>query len=777
MKRTLFEIIRSAIAFAAFALILLSPLSVNAAPLAASLTARTNLLAVSFTGSASGGLSPYKYAWKFGDGGTASARTPSHAYLTAGHYTVTLTITDSASRTASASQAVVVTAPFDFALANKGNVIISQGTSATTAITARLISGASRPISFSAMRLPTGANASFSPASCSSPCSTTLTIMAGLSVTPGAYTITASGVGGGVTRATSLTLTTVKRLSASATVAPTSGSAPLGVSFTGSASGGASPYAYSWNFGNGTTGSTLQNPSHTYSVAGSYAATLTVTDSASHTATAASAISVNAAIACSGGVSVAPTDNLQTLVNNNPSTTTFCLHTGIHRDSVTKLKNGDMFIGQSGAIEDGAKVLSGWSQVRIGGTNYWTTAGGAPLSPKADPQNQDCLPGFEACNDPQDLFYNNAPYTHVTSLAAVAAGSWYYDFKGRDRGVVNNVYLSDNPNGQTVELGKYNYAFSSTASNITIQGLLVEKYASPLQEGAVEPKGTNWLIQNNEVTLNHGHGIQADPGGDNTRVLHNSIHDNGQMGTGSAVVNGGLWSYNQIFHNDYFDHVDPGWEGGGTKWAGNNVIISYNTVYDNNGTGLWTDSGGTNDTYDHNVSYDNTRGGIRYEISRDGVITNNLVYGNGTGEGTYYQIAYIGSDGGVISGNTIYSDSKNSAIFVQNILGTRGGNPVYKVHKMQATNNTIIITSTNNNMGAELTDASNPPDNSIFTDQTILFDSNTYYVAKTPWSSKSWNWAGRSVDRTTWQTEGKGQDVHGSVKACSQGPAGICNVP
>jgi PKD repeat protein len=84
-------------------------------------------------------------------------------------------------------------------------------------------------------------------------------------------------------------------LTATASAAPTTGNAPLGVSFTGSATGGTTPYSYSWNFGDGST-STSQNPSHTYSAAGTYTATLTVTDSSSpvNTATATVTLTVSA---------------------------------------------------------------------------------------------------------------------------------------------------------------------------------------------------------------------------------------------------------------------------------------------------------------------------------------------------------------------------------------------------------------------------------------------------------------------------------------------------
>jgi PKD repeat protein len=70
-------------------------------------------------------------------------------------------------------------------------------------------------------------------------------------------------------------------LTASATGTPATGNAPLNVSFAGSATGGTAPYSYSWNFGDGTATSTAQNPSHTYNAAGTFTATLTVTDSSS----------------------------------------------------------------------------------------------------------------------------------------------------------------------------------------------------------------------------------------------------------------------------------------------------------------------------------------------------------------------------------------------------------------------------------------------------------------------------------------------------------------
>jgi serine protease AprX len=55
---------------------------------------------------------------------------------------------------------------------------------------------------------------------------------------------------------------------------PTSGFAPLAVSFTNLSTGG--PTAWAWDFGDGGT-ATIQNPSHTYASAGTYTVSLTVT--------------------------------------------------------------------------------------------------------------------------------------------------------------------------------------------------------------------------------------------------------------------------------------------------------------------------------------------------------------------------------------------------------------------------------------------------------------------------------------------------------------------
>src|SRR6266571_1819043 len=92
-------------------------------------------------------------------------------------------------------------------------------------------------------------------------------------------------------------------LLASASGVPVTGTTPLTVQFTGSASGGTAAYSYLWNFGDGAPTTTLQNPSHQYSQAGTYNAIFSVNDSASQTASSIQIVTPIASLICTRNLS------------------------------------------------------------------------------------------------------------------------------------------------------------------------------------------------------------------------------------------------------------------------------------------------------------------------------------------------------------------------------------------------------------------------------------------------------------------------------------------
>ena len=315
---------------------------------------------------------------------------------------------------------------------------------------------------------------------------------------------------------------------------------------------------------------------------------------------------------------VYPGDDINSIVDNNPEGTTFIIKAGVHRMQEIWPKNGNTFWGEAGAIINGGRVLTEFEQ--DGGLYY------APNQTQEGwyPSSDICLAGWKRCNRPEDLFFDNEPFRHVTSLEDVATGKWFFDYDA------DRIYFSDNPEGHVIETSITNMAIHNSGADVTIKNLLIEKYAVAIPAGAVgccDPAPVNWLLENNEIRLNHGAGVVV---GSQSNVTNNYIHHNGHLGI-AAVGNDILLESNEISHNVYTG-VDCGWECGGGKFSlTDKLSVVGNYVHHNNGTGIWTDTDNTNVLYEGNWVWWNARQGIQHEISQNVVIKNNDVRYNGNG--------------------------------------------------------------------------------------------------------------------------------------------------
>jgi parallel beta-helix repeat protein len=478
-------------------------------------------------------------------------------------------------------------------------------------------------------------------------------------------------------------------------------------------------------------------------------------------------------------VMVAATDNLQNLVNANPAGTTFTLLHGVHHDSVTSLKNKDTFTGQPGAVENGAEVLTGWVPVSIGGTQYWTAAGGTPLGNTQS--SSQCQSGYPGCYLSQSLFVDNTHYTRTTTLSAVAPGIWYFDVAGGDGGVLNNVYLaySENPNnGHTVEMSQfYSFLASDTATGITVQNLIVEKYGPKMQDGAIHTNASGWLIQNNEIRLNHSAGIAAPKLTGSLTVRSNNIHDNGTVGiTGGGNQTGGptLVTQNILNHNNT-DHVSDGFGNGGLDMNGPNMTITYNTVTNNLGAGLWKDGPGNspdNTLFDHNTVTGNDYDGIRVEISDVVTVTNNMVSNNASCAlsdcPAASQIVFSNSSHGTITNNTVIYDATvpgESGIIV--FSGGRScGTGCTVPQGMTVAHNAVQSSATVGNGLRWIAAAIDSQQTFASWAATNMFDFNCYQVPSLPWNDTSWTYGNRGGPNMSFESwQAAGQDVNATLTA------------
>jgi hypothetical protein len=126
-----------------------------------------------------------------------------------GSHNLTAVARDTSNNTTTSSAVAVTIAgsSFDFNLSNGGAKSVVRGSSVTNAITATLLSGTARSVTYSVSGLPSGATASVTPGSCSPTCSATVTIQTTASTAAATSTITVTGTAGAVARTTTFGLT------------------------------------------------------------------------------------------------------------------------------------------------------------------------------------------------------------------------------------------------------------------------------------------------------------------------------------------------------------------------------------------------------------------------------------------------------------------------------------------------------------------------------------------------------------------------------------------
>jgi hypothetical protein len=445
----------------------------------------------------------------------------------------------------------------------------------------------------------------------------------------------------------------------------------------------------------------------------------------------------------SGSTAIYPGQSIQLAVDGNVAGATFCIKSGTHRLQEIRPKSYQSFIGESGAVLSGAKLLTAFT--REG--SYWVAAGqtqGGTLSGA-------CRDAYPRCNRAENLFINDVQLRHVATLAEVGPGKYHFNYD------TDKIYFYDDPTGKNVETSIIPYAFlSNSAGSVTITGLIVEKYATPAQQGTIKTVGGNaWIVENNEVRLNHGFGIAMSNG---IQVLRNHVHHNGQMGVGGSS-NQGLVDGNEISYNNWAG-FNPYWEAGATKFTfSDGLTVRNNFVHHNDGSGLWTDINNINILYENNRVEDNTINGIFHEISYRAIIRNNISRRNGTlkpfpgwveGSG----IVVSNSSDTEVYGNTVEDN-------YQGIMGVetdRGAGPygTYTLRNLYVHHNTVIQKA-NLGGGSGRTGLVQANGQSYaYTNANNRFVSNSYFLGT---FANYFHWNHQEINETQWKAYG--QDVTG----------------
>ncbi|WP_144629142.1 right-handed parallel beta-helix repeat-containing protein [Arthrobacter woluwensis] len=387
-------------------------------------------------------------------------------------------------------------------------------------------------------------------------------------------------------------------------------------------------------------------------------------------------------------VTVAPGTEIADAVNAQPQGAVICLAAGRHILNRTVAPKAQQELrGLPGSIVDGAKPLKSWTAYQVTGQPArWQSRGNLPAAYTGPGQCETA--GSTSCNFAEDLFYDGARLRRVNSLAAVVPGTFFADYAS------NTLTIANTPVSHSIRMAKLQTAISSTQAGVKLTGLTVQHFANRSQRGAVVVSGSDWKVTGNTVSDNHGVGILTDQAV-RPQILNNTVIRNGQLGvtlyrTSSATVTG-----NTVTGNNTAGYWIADWESGGIKTTYSSALIQRNTVSGNLGVGVWADVQSDGITVDANTITGNYADGIRYEISRRGVITNNTVTdnakrmgrGGGTGLWSGAGIDVNTSSDVTITGNVLRSNLNGISLQARNRGTSSWG--TYLLSKVTVSGNTV----------------------------------------------------------------------------------------
>ncbi|WP_344150458.1 right-handed parallel beta-helix repeat-containing protein [Kribbella yunnanensis] len=385
------------------------------------------------------------------------------------------------------------------------------------------------------------------------------------------------------------------------------------------------------------------------------------------------------------GVSIDPGDDAAKVVSAAAAGTTFCFAAGVHRISTTiRPKANQVLASADRAVLTGSVPLTGWTA----DGDRWVVRGVLPAAYGKSGQCEDNKANI--CHLREQVFVDGAHLTRVASLASVAPGTFYADY------AADAVYIGSNPTGHSVEMSKTATAIESGATGVVVRGLTIEHFASAPQAGALV-SGPSWKVTANDVRWNHAVGVMLVKA-NNTKVDRNLIHHNGQLGLGQYSSAAAAVTRNVISENNTDGFWAADWESGGIKSTRSSGTVSGNVIKANRGVGMWADVADDGRVISGNKITGNAADGIRYEISRNGVIENNTITGNGFGTGRGSGTSLW--DGGGINVNTSTGVKIRGNSVSGNVNGitiqsrTRGLGPwgAYVLRDIEVTGNTVTMT-------------------------------------------------------------------------------------
>lgn len=351
-------------------------------------------------------------------------------------------------------------------------------------------------------------------------------------------------------------------------------------------------------------------------------------------------------------------------------------------------------------------------------------------------------PAYPLAASPDMVFIDGLPLTQVSSKAALGSGRFFVDYTN------SKLYVGSNPSGRLVEAASHGRAvlFNGESGGSIVRGLGFLHYAPNYgrELGAIVVSAPDLTFENNTIAWSATRGLSIHHS--RVDVRNNSIVNNGAEGLHGHYAHGVMVDTNRMSFNNQEGFVDSGdaTAASGAKFtATHDMVMRNNRAESNRGNGLWCDLSCYNATIVSNLTRENTKNGISYEISAKAIIASNVAVDNGV---TGLKIA--GSNRVRVYNNTVANNDRQMSIYEDARVNGNAEDRALGI--TWDTNNVVVknnIFSTNGSDGEVVhTHDNTHPDVASASEMIPVMDFSAYYRASTGAPSRLIRWCRENQD-------------------------------
>ena len=360
----------------------------------------------------------------------------------------------------------------------------------------------------------------------------------------------------------------------------------------------------------------------------------------------------------STGTQQAPLRTLAAALTKATTGTTIVLRRGVYNESLSipGTKSGVTIQAYPGEAVwlDGSIVVSNWA---ASGTTWVATGWKAQFDHWASFTTGSNAGGFVSpaypmAAWPDQVFVDGTQLRQVGSAGGVVSGTFFVDYTAQ------TLRIGTNPSGHELRASNLSSAFTVSATNVTLRGFGVRRYANSLPKGgAIYLARSGDAVENVVVSDMATQGISMYKS--NANLNHVSVIRAGMTGISGYLADGSTVR-NSVITQSNSEHFNKAPSSAGMKIAqSHNIIIRNNDVSGGYTThGIWLDISCIGFTIVGNTVKNNGAApAIQVELSATGTVANNVIVGGTTG-------VYIFDSSAVKVFNNTFSLNSSGSVYV-----------------------------------------------------------------------------------------------------------------